>query len=196
MRKLVTAWRLREIRNMADSIAYRAAQSAIATLVVVAEKKHLKPTAHIRLFIDPKLNAGEAYHYIQICKNARYGDDLTSSKADLIEVTICFNGDLSSLEKRRKTNRAILKELGKVIFFSDAAKRKLAIRDSETENAIIKEFVDEIMKKHALIIESSRSRFTLAELDQIVKQNLHTQTRQVLRHMQKLLMPYIGPDGW
>ena len=190
---MIPVWRLREIRNIADSMVYRAACCPVGRLAIVAERGYLKPTAHIRLFIDPKLKVGGAYHYIQVLKNATYADDPTS-KANLIEVTICFNGDLTTRGKWTKTMRGILREIGDIIFFSDAAKRPVVDQHHET---LIDKFVKWVLKNHPFRVDTTnRPRLMLAHLQEIVRHDLYEQTREVLPHMQRLLMPYLGPDGW
>jgi hypothetical protein len=190
---LVPVWRLREIRNIADTIAYRAALCPGARLAIVAEREFLKQTAHIRLFIDPKLKLGEAYHYIQILRNATYGD-APHSKVDLIEVTICFNGELTTRHKWRETSRAIVRELGKVIFFSKAAKRQVVVKN---ERKFIEDFVNYMTKKLPFAFDTTnRPRLMVAYLREIVNRYLHRKTREVVPHIQRLLAPYLGPDGW
>ena len=190
---MVPIWRLREIRNIADSISYRAALCPVARLAVVAEREYLKPTAHIRLFIDPKLKLGEASHYIQILRNATYGET-PHSRVNLIEVTIYFNGDLTTRRKWRETSRAIVRELGKVIFFSNAAKKQVV---ENNEGKFVEDFVGYIMKKLPFVFDTTnRPRFMVAHLREIVNRYLHRKTREIVPNIQKLLNPYLGPDGW
>ncbi|MCK4291970.1 MAG: hypothetical protein KAY65_02140 [Planctomycetes bacterium] len=193
---LVPVWRLREVRNIAESMAYRAGCCPVARLVNVAEREYLKPTAHIRLFIDPKLNVSHAYYYLQVLKNVQSEDD-PGSKSDLIEVTICFNGDITTKYKWGKTARAIVTELGRVIFFSRAAKRRVLAENEEDEKKLIEYFVNCVLRKHPFAFDNTnRPRLMLAHLQEIVKRDMHKKTKEVLPHIQKLLMPYLGPDGW
>lgn len=193
---LVSAWRLREIRNIADSMVNLAGCCPVGRLVISAEKKYLKSTAHIRLFIDPKLNVGEAYHYIQILKDAKYGDS-PHSKVNLINVTIYFNSDTTTRYKWRKTARAIVRQLGLVIFFSSAVERQVIVESEEEKEKLIEYFVNRVLRKLPFASENTnRPRLMLAHLQEIVKRDMHKGTKEVLPHMQKLLMPYLGPDGW
>lgn len=56
--------------------------------------------------------------------------------------------------------------------------------------------MDEVLKEHPFTLDSTRPRFTLAKLRQIVEEELSPQTKEVLTQMPKLLRPYLGPDGW
>jgi len=189
----IPLWRLREIRNIADSMVYRAALCPVGRLVIAAEKEYLRPNAHIRLLIDPTLPRGDAYHYIQILKNARYSSN-PSEKADLIEVTICFNGDLRTKEIWKKTMRSTVKELGQIIFFSPAAKRILVSQDPEK---LVSKFVNCVLKNHPFSFKSTtRPRLMLAHLLEIVKHDLSKETREILPHVRGLLMSFLWPDGW
>jgi len=191
MAKLVPEWRLREIRNIADALAYRAGCCPVSRFLMLAEEKYLKPNAHIRLIIHPGLEVGEATSYVQHLREAKNID--VGYSVDLFEVTICFNGDLTSKENWEKTTRGIVKELGRVIFFSPAARR---VEVAVNEEAFLEDFLDEVLKEHPFTLDSTRPRFTLAKLREIVKEELNPKTREVLPHMAKLLQPYLGPDGW
>jgi hypothetical protein len=189
---LIPVWRLREIRNIADTMAYRAAHCPVGRLAMVAEKNYLKDNAHIRFLVDPKLKIDGAYHYIQILKNAEHGS--MRYKTDLIKVTICFNGDLSTKSNWRKTSAAILTQLAQIIFFSEATKRLVVVAD---EQQFINDFVNYVLKKHPFKFDSTnRPRLMYAHLQEITKKDLHKKTKMVLRDMKRLLMIHLGPDGW
>ena len=191
MGQLVPEWRLREICNIADSLAYRAACCPVSRLLMIAEEKYLKPGAHIRLLIHPGLKVGEANTYIQRMQGAKCID--ADYQVNLYEVTIYFNGDLSSKRNWEKTTRSIVKELGWAIFFSPAARWEVLARDQE---AFLKRFVKAVLKEHPFSLHSTRPRFTLAKLRQIIEEELNPKTKEVLPHLPKLLQRYLGPDGW
>lgn len=191
MGKLVPEWRLREIRNIADTLAYHAACCPVSRLLTLAEEKYLKPGAHIRLLIHPGLKVGEANTYIQHLEGAKCVD--AGYTANLFEVTIYFNGDLTSKTNWERTTRAIVKQLGWVIFFSPVARLQVLARDEEK---FLKNFVDEVLEELPFKFDISRPRFTLAKLQAIVKDELNPKAREVLPHVPKLLRPYLGPDGW
>lgn len=191
MIKSVPEWRLREIRNIADALAYRAASCPVNRFLMLAEEKYLKDGAHIRLRIHPNMKVGQADTYIQYLRGAEYG--VGGYTADLFEVTIYFNGDLSTREKWEKTRIAIVRELGWVIFFSFAARR---IEIGISEKVLLKIFVGEVKKKHPFTLDSTRPRFRLVKLQQIIQDELDPRAREFLSVMPKLLRPYLGPDGW
>jgi len=194
MGKLVPEWRLREVRNIADALAFRAGCCPVSRFLMLAEKKYLEANAHIRLLVHPGLSVGEARTFIQKFKatniDAKY-------PVDLFEVTIYFNGDLTSKENWEKTSRDIVQQLGWVIFFSPAGSPAARdIVEGADQEAFLEIFVDEVLKEHPFTLDTTRPRFTLAKLEQIVKEELHPKTEEVLQHMSKLLLPYLGPDGW
>jgi hypothetical protein len=191
MGQLVPEWRLREIRNIADTLAYRAACCPVNRLLMLAEEKYLKPGAHIRLLINPRLKIGKAKTYIQHLKSAKCID--ADYEVNLYEVTIHFNGDLSSKINWEKTTRAIVKELGWVIFFSPAARWQVLARNKK---AFLESFVDAVLKEHPFTLAAIRPRFTLAKLRQIVEDELDPRAKEVLPHLAKLLRQYLGPYGW
>jgi hypothetical protein len=63
--KTIPVWRLREIRNIADTITFRAACCPLAAVVLVTERRLLKPLAHIRMVINPSLKPSDTHFYIQ-----------------------------------------------------------------------------------------------------------------------------------
>lgn len=191
MGKLVPEWRLREIRNIADTLAYHAACSPVSRLLMLAEEMYLKLGAHIRLLIHPGLKVGEASTYMQRLQGAKCID--ADYQVTLTEITIYFNGDLSSKKNWEKTTRAIVKELGWVIFFSPAARWQVLARDKE---AFLKAFVDAVLREQPFSFDAPRPRFTLAKLRQIVEDELNPKTKEVLPYLRKLLRRYLGADGW
>lgn len=191
MVKRVPEWRLMEIRNIAEVLAYSAARCEVNRFLVLAEEKYLKPNTRIRLRIHPGMKAGQVDSYVQCLKGAKYA--VGSYPVDLYEVTIYFNGDLSTRKKWDGNRRAVVRELGGVIFFSSAANR---IEIGVNEEAFLKVFVDAVMKEHPFTLGSARPRFRLVKLQQIVEEVLSPKAREVLSYVPKLLRPYLGPDGW
>lgn len=191
MGRFVPQWRLREVRNIADALAYRAACCPVSRLLMLAEGKYLWPCAHIQLLVDPGLKVGEASSYVQVMQGARCVG--TEFEVNLFEATIYFNGDLTSKKNWEKTTRSIVKELGWVIFFSPAARYQVLPRD---EKRFLRVFVDAVLSGFQFKVDSTRPRFTLAKLRQIVEEELNPQAKEVLEYMPKLLRPYLGPDGW
>jgi len=158
---------------------------------MLAEKKYLKLGAHIRLRIQAGLKDGEVKTYIQNFEKSECVD--ANYSVDLFKVTIFFNGDLSTREKWERTRRAIVRELGCVIFFSDAAKRQLI---SDNEEELLGLFVEAVIDVHPFNLDSTRPRFRLVKLQQIVEEIMNPKAREVLPYLPKLLRSYLGPDGW
>lgn len=195
MGKLIPEWRLREIRNIADSIAFHSSNYPASILVNLAEEKYLKPSTHIRLFIHPGLKIGEALHYVQHFKKAK--DVYAEYEVDVFQVTIYFNGDLTTVKGWKKTMRAVVRELGWVIFFSPAAKRPMVVRGEEEQVEMVKIFTNKVLEGHLFAFSSSRPRFTLAKLREIVEKEFSTEAgKEILPYLAKFLRPYLGPDGW
>lgn len=195
MGKLISEWRLREIVNIADVMAFRAALCPVNRLLALSEEKYLKPGAHIRLFIHPGLKLGEATHYIQHLKEAKNVDGRFT--VDLYEATIFFNGNLHNEATWKKTMRAIVQQLGAIIFFSPAAKRQVLVSDKQGQAKLIKVFVEEILKLHPFGLEDVRSKFTLAKLQRIIETEFDPEAKmELLPYLDKLLRRYLGPDGW
>jgi len=192
MDPLVSQWRLREIRNLADTIAFRAACCPLATVVTVAEAKYLKPEAHIRLVINPSLPPGEAGHYVQMLEGE---DPESAGPVTLIRVVIHFNADLTSKEGWKAGARAVSEELGQVVFFSEAARRPLVCPAADRRK-VVAAFAEEILSRRMKEFEATRPRFSLAKLREIVRHDLHPASRELEPHLQKLLLAYLGPDGW
>ncbi|MGB2824404.1 MAG: hypothetical protein WBF17_25740 [Phycisphaerae bacterium] len=193
MDPLVAEWRLRGIRNLADTLAFRAACCPLATVVTVAEAKFLKPEAHIRLVINPRLSPGEAGHYVQMLP----GEDPESrAPVTLIRVVIHFNADLTHKEGWQAGARAVAEELGWIVFFSEAAKRPVVCESEAEERKVVAAFAEEIVSRRIREFEATRPRFSLAKLRDIVRHDLHPASRELEPHLQKLLLGYLGPDGW
>jgi len=193
MDPLVPVWRLREIRNLADSIAFQAACYPLATVVTIAEAKLLKPAAHVRLVINPHLSVGEAGHYIQMLEGV---DPESQACVTLIEVTIHFNADLTSKEGWQAAARAVAEELGWIVFFSDAAKRPFVCGSKAEERKLVAAFAEEIVSQRVTETEAIRPRFSLARLREIIREEFRPASRVLEPHLQGLLSQYLGPDGW
>ena len=84
-------------------------------------------------------------------------------------------------------------ELGKVIFFSEAAKTNVSVRNKKM---FLDAFVNEVLENYTFSLDAQRPRFTLAKLRHIVDNDLHPSARMALPYLAKLLRPYLGPDGW
>jgi len=194
----IPLWRLREIRNIADTIAFRAAHCPVPAEAMALESKLLKPEAHIHLMIDPKLEHGEAIHYVQKRKGAVRIKD--GASVDLVRVTICFNADLSTIAGWRKAARAVLEQLAWVGFFSEeAALRPCASTSDSEEEQMVDAFVDRTMERTDRQFGAARPRFTLARLNQLVEEadGFTELLKQEIRpHFQRLLSSYLGADGW
>lgn len=190
---MIPVWRLRQIRNIADTVAYRAACCPFATVLMVTEAELLKPEAHIHLVINPSLEAGEAQNYI-VFTDASHA--LSKSPVRLIRVIIYFSGDLTTKEGWEKAARAVAEQLAWVAFFSEAAKRQVLCATQAEQQQVVSAFVEVIMRERCFEFEATRPRFTLAKLRQIVRHDLHRAAKTVEPHVQSLLLPYLGPDGW
>jgi|GEM_PF-5608885 len=94
MSNSIPLWRLHEIRNIADTIAFRAAYCPVPAEAMALERKLLKPEAHVHLVVDSKLEPGEAIHYVQKRKGAVRVVD--GKSVNLVQVIICFNADLGA----------------------------------------------------------------------------------------------------
>lgn len=197
MAQRIPLWRLREIRNIADTIAFRAAHCPVPAEAMALESKLLKPEAHVHLVVDPKLEPGNAIHYVQKRDRAVRIEDGTS--ADLIRVIICFNANLGTMAGWRKAARAVLEQLAWVGFFSEAALRPYAATSKRQEQQMVDAFVEEVMRRTDRQFGAARPRFTLARLHEIVEEGeaFTKLLKQDIRpHFQRLLSPYLGADGW
>lgn len=193
MHSLVPLWRLREIRNAADTLAFRAACCPLAVVAIVSESKLLKPEAHIRLAVNPRLDLGEAISYVQKIKVNNPNDN---SQFTVYKATICFNGDLTTKAGWKEAAQAVARELAEVAFFTPAAKRQLVCRSAAEKNQVIKTFADAIVNARLSEFGIPRPRFSLAKLREIVTEDLRPAARELEPHIRRLLLPHLGPDGW
>lgn len=187
MAQAIPLWRLREIRNIADTIVFRAACCPLAAVILVTEKRYLKPNAHIFPCIDGNLCVDEARSYVQ--EIPLKGGDKE------IRAIIYFNGDLTTKRKWRATARALLEQLGHIALFSEAAKRREAERSEAYVRGAVDAFVDEMMKLRGDDYAAYRPRFPLALLRDLVERQFRPGSH-LKEHMQRLLWPYLGPYGW
>ena len=188
MAKKIPLWRLREIRNIADTIVFRAACCPLAAVFLVTEKLFLKPNAHIVPQIDGSLGLGQARSYVQ--------EIMLDGGEKEIHVIIHFNGDLSTKQNWRATARAMLEQLGHVVLFTNAALRPGVVSNPEEERKCVDAFVEEMMKLRGDDYAAYRPRFPLAFLNDLVEQRFSPASKYLKEHIQRLLWPYLGPYGW
>ncbi len=188
MAEVIPLWRLREIRNIADTIVFRAACCPLAAAILITEKRFLKPNAHICPYIDGSLRVGDARSYVQVIS--------LDEGEEEIRAVIYFNGDLTTKRKWRATARAVVEQLGYVALFSEAALRPELNRSRAYESRCVDEFVDEMMDLRGDDFAAYRPRFSLALLTDLVERQFGRESQYLKEHMQRLLWPYLGPYGW
>jgi hypothetical protein len=93
------------------------------------------------------------------------------------------------------TARALLRELAEIALFSEAAKRRWIVEE-EQQKDMVKAFVRQIMRHRRLDFAAYRPRFTLATLRHLVRKAFDKPSHRLEWYVQRLLGPYLGPDGW
>ena len=189
MSQSIPLWRLREKRNLADTIAFRAAHCPVPAETMALEKTLLKPDAHIHLVVDANRPAGSAGYYLQ--KATRTG-------AAAIRVTVHFTANLGTMAGWRQAARAVLEQLASVAFFSEASRHTYLV-EPELEQPMIDAFVERVMQRTDRQFAAARPRFTLARLNEIVEEGeefTELRKQEISSHFQRLLAPYLGADGW
>lgn len=183
---LVADWRFKEIQCIAQATVARAEYCLIGRLAAIAEKQFLKTHSHILFYVDPSLNLGEAKS--KVAKMNMETDD--GDHMIYYRIIIRFNGEMSTKNKWDATSRALLNELGKIIFFSKATKDRGEV-DKElqasglSQEEYVKKFVDRVIKKQPFNQYAVRPRFTLAQLHDIIC------TDETMKERKEHLLPYL-----
>ncbi len=188
----VPAWRFKEIQNIADSTVFRASFCPIGRMVLIAENEYLKLNSHIRLMVDPTMPLGTARKEIAVSDKKGVSGPITEAPCTFHEVAIYFNGDIGTKKNWDELTRALLRVLGEIIFFSDAAKRLVVVSD---EAKFLDKFVENVMTSQPFAIRTVRPRFYLARLKDIIENEMRDSAPEMLPHLQRFLWSYLGPDG-
>lgn len=198
---LIPQWRLQEIRNVADTVVARAAYCLVGRPAQIAGNELLKKFSHIRLCLNPRMKLGTAKTHIKTLENIKPEPEFHwLSISCFYSITIQFNGNIDTKDGWIATCRALVKELGRVIFFSDASEKRIENLTPSEKRRFLESFADEVVKKLPFTFNDARPRFTLAKLRDIVGNELephngNTCAQQVMPFLQTLLWPYLGHDG-
>lgn len=199
--KFIPEWRLQEIRNIADTVVARAVSCLIGRLAAIAENELLKNYSHIRLCLNPRLKPGTAKGKVRVFENVECRSEHHLFRAKhFFSVTIQFYADIGTKDGWMRTSRALVRELGKVIFFSEASKKEIKGLSPNEKLKFLNDFLEEILSRQPFAFDAARPSFTIAKLRDIIENDLDRYNsasckQEVWPSLQRLLFLYLGHDG-